>query len=167
MKVSGRRQGGIQVLSKFAFLALTIVLMLSFLISKLPSENITAPIPEVTPHIFSEDNLWDLIQSWRKENMLEVYVKDERLCDIATYRAEQLAKGGSLDNHYGFTSKYSSYPYVLQENIINNSSIEKITLARWLGSPPHRETLEKPYTSSCVKCKSGFCSQVFSSFSTR
>jgi len=87
------------------------------------------------------------------------YIKDERLCTIAKDRVDDT----QLDNHQGFIEKYSSYPYVIQENLALVSS-EKKMLKEWLASPGHAAALRKPYTHSCIVCQDRYCVQIFSSF---
>ncbi len=117
--------------------------------------------PSPTPYIFSEDKLWSLIQDWRQSQGLSPYIKDQRLCAIAK---DRVFNGPVLDSHAGLYCKYSSYPYVVQENLADYPN-EKTMLVRWITSPfGHKETLEKPYIYSCVQCKNTYCSQIFSNF---
>lgn len=100
------------------------------------------------------DKLFSYINSWRKTQGFTVYIKDNRLCEIAKDRADDSF------THKGFYEKYSSFPYKISENLAEVASSEKIFYA-WLNSPPHRTTLEKPYKYSCVACDKQ-CVQIFS-----
>lgn len=112
--------------------------------------------PTQTP--FSEKKLFQLINQWRESNNLTPYIEDERLCNIAKDRSDDL-----VFNHTAFYEKYSSFPFVIQENLGRCFDSEQYMLNCWLASKPHRQTLEKPYTHSCVICDKQ-CVQVFSSF---
>ncbi len=116
--------------------------------------------PISAPKEISSDKLLTLVNEWRVSEDRQPYVKDERLCNIAKDRVEN---DSPMDNHEGFIRKYSSYPYAIQENLVTETSEAKM-LTRWLNSVPHHETLNKPYTHTCIACKEHYCSQIFSSF---
>lgn len=116
------------------------------------------------PISLNENKLWSLIQDWRTKSNLKPYIKDQRLCDIAKERATELYKLGYLDNHEGFLSRYSSYPFVLSENASAFHPNEISALNGWINSPTHLKNLQKLYLYSCLKCKDTFCVQIFSSF---
>lgn len=126
----------------------------------------TKVFPEPTPAYqqkqLSAVKLWSLIQDWRVSQGLQPYIKDQRLCKIAEDRVDD-----GVDFHKGFIEKYnnSNYPYAMQENQTGAASHED-ALDRWLNSPPHRATLEKPYTHSCVAVQRDWAVQIFSSFLT-
>lgn len=109
----------------------------------------------------SSDKLFQLVNEWRVQNGYQVYLTDQRLCNIAHDRSNDLDY-----NHTGFRKKYSDYPYVLSENIVYNYPDEQSSLNGWLGSQDHLTTLEKPYKYSCISCVKQYCVQIFSSFST-
>lgn len=146
-----------------------ILVVYSLPVSSEKVQTIPAITPSPTPQPFSEDKLWSLIQEWRKSQGLSPYIKDQRLCDIAEDRADDMALIDAQDNHKGFREKYNSYPYVISENTNYNPS-ERAMLRDWLKSQGHRETLEKPYIYSCIACEQhdnkggSFCSQIFSNF---
>jgi uncharacterized protein YkwD len=122
------------------------------------------PVSAVTPTKQAElnaDKLWSLIQEWRESEGLQPYIKDQRLCEIAKDRADD-----NIDYHKGFMEKYDTpeYPFVMQENSVWGYSSEEYSLNGWLNSPPHRETLEKPYTHSCVATYKNNAIQIFSNF---
>lgn len=112
--------------------------------------------PTQTP--FSEKKLFELINEWRMSKNLPIYTKDERLCEIARDRSDD-----EVFSHTAFYEKYSSFPYKIQENLGRCFDSEQYMLNCWLFSKPHRQTLEKPYTHSCVVCDRQ-CVQIFSSF---
>lgn len=104
------------------------------------------------------------MQKWRKSQGLAEYVRDQRLCRIAEDRSDD-----PIDYHKGFEEKYGSksvnplinYPFIMQENVVFNYLDEESSLNGWLNSPPHRATLKKPYTHSCIRCYETTCVQIF------
>lgn len=121
------------------------------------------PTPTITPTIsvvsLSSDKLWSLIQKWRRSEGLQPYIEDQRLCEIATDRADD-----EDTDHQGLYDKYSNNSYMIQENLAWNMPSEKETLTKWLNSPAHLETLKKPYIYSCLSTHNGYAVQIFSNF---
>lgn len=122
------------------------------------------PVTAVTPTKPVElkaDKLWSLIQDWRESQGLQPYIEDQRLCKIAEDRVDDKDY-----SHEQFMVKYdtSEYPYAMQENLVWNAMQESDALEWWLNSPPHRATLEKPYTHSCLATDKNYAVQIFSSF---
>jgi len=123
--------------------------------------------PIVTPTIvkLNTAKLFTLINQWRLSQGYKPYIQDERLCRIAIDRSDDEFE------HETFMKKYdnANYPYVMQENLslvrFWTDVTEEKVLKGWLNSPPHRTTLEKPYTHSCVACDKQ-CVQIFSIFLT-
>ena len=116
----------------------------------------------------NENRLWLLVQQWRENNGYNLYLKDPEICRIAKERAIEQYKLGHLDYHKGFLDRYSSYPYVISENIVTSSGYgnegEQAALNWWLSSPPHHAALEKPYTHACIKCSGSICVHIFTSW---
>lgn len=105
-------------------------------------------IPTPTPYSFSQDRLFDLVQSWRKEQGLTEYVKDERLCKIATDRSDDKF------SHDLFAIQFETYPYQISENLaLYKGSSEQQVLSAWLNSKLHHTILKIPYKASCIICK--------------
>lgn len=118
-------------------------------------------LPSPTPiQSLDSDKLFQLVNEWRTQNGYQAYLKDQRLCDIASDRADDFDY-----SHAGLYEKYSGYRYVIQENLVYNYLNEQASLNGWLGSPGHLSTLKKPYLYSCIACDGRYCSQIFSSFS--
>jgi len=123
----------------------------------------TIPVPTLIQNLDS-DKLFQLVNEWRTQNGYQPYMVDERLCKIASDRADD-----GNDNHKGFRVKYSNYPYVISENDVYGNTPyanENNAMLSWLNSPKHLENLEKPYIYSCIRCYKNDCSQIFSSFKT-
>lgn len=150
-------------MKKFWVLVLLIPLVGFLLVAKnkVLVKNLPSPTPTFTIPRLNTDNLWSLIENWRQSKGLKPYIKDQRLCDIASDRVDDFDY-----NHSGLYAKYSNYPYVISENLVWNSADETAALDQWLNSPTHLENLEKPYTHSCIACVNRYCVQIFSSFST-
>lgn len=148
-------------MNKFILIIIFLVAFLvgpSFLVSLLP-ETSANNAPVTKP--LNADQLWSLIQTWRQSDDCrpggcQTYIKDQRLCEIAEARV----KDGS-DNHEGLYSKYSSYPYAIQENSTGAFSDDE-ALQKWLNSPPHAATLRKDYRYSCIAVSPTFTIQIFS-----
>ncbi len=154
------------VMKKF-LLFLPVLLIVVFLLR--PTTKVAEVVvkPSPTPYAFSENKLWSLIQNWRKSQGLSPYIKDQRLCAIAK---DRVTNDPPLDDHAGLYRKYSNYPYVIQENLAEYQN-EQQMFNEWITSPfGHRETLEKPYSYSCIVCipvkntDRTYCSQIFSNF---
>jgi hypothetical protein len=114
--------------------------------------------------ILNTDLLWNLIQTWRKENNLPVYIKSDNLCTIANDRVLD-----GFDFHEGAERKYNNWPYHIAENInivyeISCKGAEYDTLDMWLYSASHAATLKKPYKYSCLATKDNYAVQIFSNF---
>jgi len=144
----------IMFLSLLAILALIWLGFFSSLSSKLGKETLQPP-----PRKQNAKVLTRLINEWRVKKGLSAYLEDQRLCEIAEDRSND-----SFD-HQGFYDKYyhGNSPYIMQENLSIVRTNEGEVLKGWLDSPPHRATLEKPYTHSCIACDKQ-CVQIFSSF---
>lgn len=124
--------------------------------------NSTIPVPTPIQNLDS-DKLFQLVNEWRTQNGYQPYIVDERLCKIASDRADDLINDFS---HQDLYDKYSNYPYVMQENIVHSETSESVALKWWLNSPSHLAGLQKPYVYSCIRCYKNDCSQIFSSFKT-
>ncbi len=120
------------------------------------------------PDITAE-NLWAVVQSWRVDNKLPPYEKNQLLCDIVAQRLPQLEKDYS---HDGFIKAITNHTYVwdmpyLGENLANTVYWSPLdTLNAWLASPDHAEKLHRKNTPySCMGCTTeGVCVQVFGGF---
>ncbi len=118
---------------------------------------------------FTEAGLWSLIQEWRNTNNLGSYIEDQRLCDIATIRADEQGRSGKLDDHRGFHARYDNSPYFLSENSVlcnRNVCANEDILMDWISSPSHAKALTAPYKYSCLRCEGNVCDQIFSNFLT-
>lgn len=150
-------------MKKYLLLALILILFVfgpSLVFSYIEKSNQKPVINSSNP--INTETLWSLVQKWRTDNGFQTYMKDQNLCAIATKRVNQLKKiAPEKRDHELFESNYSNYPSAMVENITGGTS-EQDALERWLNSPPHRATLEKPYKYSCIATKDDFAVQIFS-----
>lgn len=116
--------------------------------------------PFVTQKVeLDSEKLWLLVQTWRIDNDLKPYEKDQRLCDISNDRVKD-----GLDYHKGLHEKYANLPYYISENSGIDYNSEKDLLTGWLYSVPHADALKHSYKYSCISCSNDFCVQIFSNF---
>lgn len=106
--------------------------------------------------------LWSLIQTWRIENGLHAYIKNQELCKIAIDRSDD--EFDYNNPHKGFIEKYHKGSYSISENLTGATS-EKDALNRWLNSPLHRQALEKDFRFSCTATYKDLAVQIFSNLS--
>lgn len=131
--------------------------------------SITQPVSALPDNTstFSTQKLWNMIQTYRRDNNLQEFEADEGLCAIATDRADD-----GPDEHKGFLEKYASkYPYVISENMVG-APYEEAALKQWTDSASHSAALRGNYRYSCLSCAPGFmgtdgkpltsCVQIFS-----
>lgn len=115
-------------------------------------------IPETT-----EDELWELVNNWKKEKYGYKYRSNQVLCKYAELRVDEIQKDWS---HSGIFSKEEAIRSELNgvkiaENLSKGFRYEEYVLESWLNSPSHRMNLEDEYSRSCIKCKSNYCVQLF------
>lgn len=103
--------------------------------------------------------LFDLIQNWRKANLLSTYTEDPALCNFALIRSYEIKQEFS---HDGFNRNTNLFGYkTLAENLAQGFNSEEMYLIGWLNSPGHRQTLELNFTHSCLRCNDGYCAHEF------
>lgn len=120
------------------------------------------PYPVPTIYLFSEDRLYDLVQTWRKENNLSTYIKSEVTCKVASQRLIEVQDNFSHEGFFENTKNNNYYGYsLIGENLAENWASEEVTLKKWLESPKHLENLKKPFTESCIKCLGNSCVHIF------
>lgn len=146
----------------------TSILLVSLWIAgsaKNPLSQITSE-PVATP-LISQEKLWSLVQQWRAGSNRTQYKESAYTCSLADVRVKQIQTNYS---HEGLaelvqTPKFKPTPgNSAQENIAAGNSSEIYEINAWLNSPDHRETLEKPYPYSCLRCENNFCVQVFATY---
>lgn len=118
--------------------------------------------PDVT---LDSDKIFELINQYRASIGLAPFEKDEKVCELAQTRSTEIA--GELTNgtlHSGLYGR--NLPYWIFENAKVGSN-EEGTVAWWLSSPIHHESIAGDYKFSCVKCTGSNCSQLFTNFSPK
>lgn len=123
----------------------------------IPSQNPSEPKASL-----SADTMFDIINSYRTQNSLTLFQKDDQICSLADARSKELASEfytGRL--HNGLFNR--NLPYYVTENAILGRS-EEFAIQWWLASPIHRSQMFGNFTHSCIKCEGNACSQVFTSY---
>jgi uncharacterized protein YkwD len=116
-----------------------------------------------------ESNAWNEIQEWRKESGRREYKLNAGLCTLAKRRSLEIQEDWS---HHGFKAVANISEFNSNgENLARHFTEVDEMFVAWLGSPAHREILEKDYSYSCVKCSfdsknMSYCVQLFGSSST-
>lgn len=119
----------------------------------------------VTYSIFTPINqkeLWEIIQRYRMDIGKPVFIEDPRLCALADERVQEIKiefKHRLTESKYN--TEYSKSEILLGCEFYCNSFI---ALDTWLNSPPHKSAIDGDWKYSCLRCSSGYCVQIFSSF---
>ena len=117
------------------------------------------PAPAQT---LDSDKIFDLVNQHRAALGLIPFEREESVCQLAEARSTELS--GELANgsiHSGLYGR--SLPYWIWENAKVGSNEEE-TVAWWMSSPVHYQSMVGDYKYSCVKCTGNNCSQLFTSF---
>lgn len=113
----------------------------------------------------NQEAIFNAVNSWRVENGMTAFAKDENLCDYASLRIDQINEFGF--SHDLFRKELPDFMYEnsfanVGENLFEGTDRkEKVILLGWLNSPTHRENIEYNWDSSCVRCDSRTCVQIF------
>ncbi|KKQ96578.1 MAG: hypothetical protein A3C27_02565 [Candidatus Levybacteria bacterium RIFCSPHIGHO2_02_FULL_39_36] len=113
----------------------------------------------------NSDLIFDLANQFRASVGLAPFEKDDKVCELAESRSNELA--GEITNgniHSGLYNR--NLPYWIFENAKVGSN-EQGTVSWWLSSPIHKSSVVGDYRFSCVKCTGTYCSQLFTSFSPK
>ena len=113
----------------------------------------------------NSDKIFELVNQYRASLGLPAFEREASVCDLAQVRSSKLA--GELANgtiHSGLYSR--NLPYWIWENAKVGSNEEE-TIAWWISSPLHRQSIVSDYKYSCVKCTGSNCSQLFTSFTPK
>jgi len=132
-------------------------------------ETQSTPIP--TPHVtdpgqqianLDSDKIFNLINQHRVSLGLAPFELENSVCELAQVRSTELA--GELANGTVHSGLYNrNLPYWIWENAKVGSGEEE-TVAWWLASSLHHQSIVGDYKYSCVKCSGSNCSQLFTSF---
>mgnify|MGYP000845486555 FL=1 len=136
------------------------------------TRRIVKRVEVIKPAPFDQAILWSLIQSYRVDNNLTPFIKDQNLCAYANERLPEVAE---KFNHTGFERTAQSKVATLGlsrvvENLVGlypytGNSIEVAAFYAWLNSPPHKKTIDDPAnTHSCLRCDTINCVQLFGAY---
>ena len=122
--------------------------------------------PVSAPRNFDPKILWALIQSWRLDNGLPPYTKDQKLCDLAQTRVKEIKNNFS---HYGFDTKIPTFCAKIHcrdaaENLSQKAISEQWALQGWLESASHAAALRKDFKYSCIATDGDSAVQIFANY---
>lgn len=124
------------------------------------------PSPTPTPKPLTANELFTVVQQWRRDNNLKEYVQIQKICDYAEIRAEESttdwSHNGALKNS---TERTDMCPVNTKcrmgENLAKDWSTAEQTLDAWLNSPTHRANLEANFKYSCIGQYENNFAQIF------
>ena len=107
------------------------------------------PVVEVNQLTYEETVFAD-VQEWRRDVGKPEYKVDDKLCELAEERSEEIINYWSHDGFKGliFKTEFKSLGENLSKDFVNPHNV----LNAWLQSELHRNNLEADYTSSCLEC---------------
>ncbi|HVT01514.1 MAG TPA: CAP domain-containing protein [Patescibacteria group bacterium] len=112
--------------------------------------------------VLDSDKIFNLINQFRSSIGLTPFQKDDKVCELAQTRSTEIpAEIGNGTLHSGLYNR--NLPYWIWENAKYGSN-EEGTVAWWLASPIHHESIVGNYQYSCVKCTGSYCSELFTSY---
>ncbi len=112
--------------------------------------------------VLDSNKIFDLINQFRSSIGLTPFEKDDKVCELAQTRSTEIPaeiNNGTL--HSGLYNR--NLPYWIWENAKYGSN-EQGTVAWWLASPIHHQSIVGNYKYSCVKCTGSYCSELFTSY---
>ena len=110
----------------------------------------------------NSERIFELINQYRAHQGLAPFERDDKVCELAQIRSAELATelaNGTI--HSGLYAR--NLPYWIWENAKIGAN-EEGTVAWWISSPLHHQSIVGDYRFSCVKCTGNYCSQLFTSF---
>ena len=111
------------------------------------------------------DKVFGLVNQYRASRGLVPFEKDDKVCELATTRSNEIiGEIGSGVLHSGLYNR--NLPYWIWENAKYGSN-EEGTVAWWISSPIHHQSMVGDYKFSCVKCTGSYCAQLFTSFAPK
>lgn len=111
------------------------------------------------------EKIFSLVNQYRASQGLSSFEKDDKVCELAKTRSQELV--GEIANgsiHSGLYNR--DLPYWIWENAKVGSN-EEGTVAWWLSSPVHHQSIVGDYKYSCVQCTGSYCSELFTSFAPK
>ncbi len=112
--------------------------------------------------VLDSEKIFSLVNQYRSSRGLAPFEQDAQVCSLAETRSREIVSeisSGVL--HSGLYNR--NLPYWIWENAKYGSN-EEGTVAWWLASPIHHQSIVGDYKYSCVKCNGSYCAQLFTSF---
>ena len=134
----------------------------------------TIVLPTITPQQaqgesdsteLNSERIFELVNQYRTSQDLAPFERDDKVCELTQARSSEL--GAELNNgtiHSGLYGR--GLPYWIFENAKVGSN-EEGTVAWWISSPLHHQSIVGDYKFSCARCTGNHCSQLFTSFSPK
>lgn len=108
------------------------------------------------------DTLIYMIDHYKQGYSGYIYHRDERLCEFASYRLDQIQQEFKHFDKNDSRSFLSSTKYqMIGENLSQGFERPESVLRAWLDSKTHKENLDRDFTHSCIRCNNNKCVQIF------
>lgn len=111
----------------------------------------------VSVNSIDANQTWELIQSWRTQNNLKPFEKNDKLCKVA----ETVAYYGNEDKS-SLNDKFWDYPYKIGQNASYDSDSPQQILEDWTHSDENKNILSQDWKYSCLVCHNNDCVQIYS-----
>lgn len=112
--------------------------------------------------VLDSDKIFNSINQYRISSGLKAFEKEDSVCSLAQTRSTEIP--GEIQKGVLHSGLYNrNLPYWIWENAKIGTN-EEATVAWWLASPIHHQSIVGDYKFSCVKCTGNSCSQLFTSF---
>ncbi len=112
--------------------------------------------------VLDSDKIFNLVNEYRASQGLAAFQKEDSVCSLAQTRSNEIP--GEIQSGVLHSGLYNrNLPYWIWENAKIGTN-EEGTVAWWLASPIHHQSIVGDYKYSCVRCTGSSCSQLFTSF---
>ncbi len=112
--------------------------------------------------VLDSEKIFSLVNQYRSTRGLAPFEQDSQVCSLAETRSREIV--GEISSGILHSGLYNrGLPYWIWENAKYGSN-EEGTVAWWLASPIHHQSIVGDYKYSCVKCSGSYCAQLFTSF---
>lgn len=120
----------------------------------------TSPSKPKANFNYSGDDIFKLVNDYRRQANVGDLSPDPNLCFLASLRLSQLLELGRLDSHQGFIDFNPTEKFKYQrvgENLAAGYATAQEVVEAWEKSPGHNLTLKDPVNSlGCVASNRGF-----------
>ena len=123
------------------------------------------PIASARPRFdYTGEDLWQAVNKYRREHGVPELKLHSQLCQLSSYRLNQLIDLGKLDNHQGFKDYFDQKDISdwglsnVAENLAYGYPTAWDTVMGWDSSPPHRTFLlaDGSFVYGCASANQGF-----------